>query len=156
MPPVSPNSQFKKNRPRMIPGYFLSENSTTRDLTANVPPIPFFAPRIPVVLAPASSIIPTFSDDSIHYSTHCHIISFSNPRSSYHVHGQQGCRDAPIALVEYNEFHKQIVDKIVPSKFFLFLKEFRSFNIVRVFYAAFVRTCFSTLIYYHVMYHNNM
>ena len=32
MPSVSPNSQFKKNHPRMIPGYFLSENSTTRDL----------------------------------------------------------------------------------------------------------------------------
>ena len=29
---VSPNSQFKQNRPRMIPGYFLSENNTTRDL----------------------------------------------------------------------------------------------------------------------------
>ena len=32
MPSVSPNSQFKKNRPGMIPGYFLSENSMTRDL----------------------------------------------------------------------------------------------------------------------------
>jgi hypothetical protein len=32
MPSVSPNSQFKKIHPRMIPGYFLSENSTTRDL----------------------------------------------------------------------------------------------------------------------------
>ena len=83
------------------------------------------------------------------------IISFYNPRSSYHVHGQQSCHDAPIALVEYNEFHKQIIDKIVPSKFVLFLKDFRSFNIVRVFYATF-RTCFSTLIYSNVMYRNNM
>jgi hypothetical protein len=88
------------------------------------------------------------------------VISFSNSgRSSYHVHnGQQGCRgrDAPIALVEYNEFHKQIVDKIAPtSKFVLFLKEFRSFNIARGFYATF-RTCFSTLIYSNVMYRNNM
>ena len=32
MPSVSPKSQFKQNRPRMIPGYFLSENNTTRDL----------------------------------------------------------------------------------------------------------------------------
>ena len=82
------------------------------------------------------------------------VISFSNSgRSSYyHVHdGQQGCRDAPIALVEYNEFHKQIVDKVVPSKFVLFLKEFCSFNIVRVFYVTFSRTCFSTLIYSNVM-----
>jgi hypothetical protein len=84
------------------------------------------------------------------------VISFSNSgRSNYHVHGQQGCRDAPIALVEYNEFHKQIVDKIVPSKFVLCLKEFRSFNIVRGFYVTF-RTCFSTLIYSNVMYRNNM
>ena len=31
-----------------------------------------------------------------------------------------------------NEFHIQIVDKIVPSKFVLFLMDFRSFIIVRV------------------------
>ena len=41
-----------------------------------------------------------------------------------------GCHSAPIALVEYiNEFRKQIVDEIIPSKSVLFFKDFRSFNL---------------------------
>ena len=128
----------------MIPGCFLSENSMTRDLVRELE-------ALGEIMAGSTQEEVTTTQQTVAATS---IISFYNPRSSYHVHGQQGCLDAPIALVEYkNEFHKQIIDKIVPSKFVLFLKEFRSFNIVRVFYATF-RTCFSTIIYYNVMYCN--